>query len=70
MRELTEGEMEIVEQRLADLFVHECHRIAAELGFTGPSYSDRKPRRSTLSSTAGIGRASSTSPFKTTHELV
>jgi len=31
-RELTPEEMETVEQRLADLFVHECDNIAKELG--------------------------------------
>lgn len=31
-RELTESELEHVEENLADLFVHECDNIAAELG--------------------------------------
>lgn len=35
-RELTQGEMEIVEQRLADMFSHECWELAEELGFKTP----------------------------------
>lgn len=33
-RELTPEEMETVEERLADLFAHECDNIAKELGIT------------------------------------
>lgn len=44
-RELTENEMETVEQNLADLFVHECHDIAAELGIPSLPYSDEDAAR-------------------------
>ena len=41
-RELTESEHELVEQRLADLFAHECDNIAKELGIeaVNGAYSD------------------------------
>jgi hypothetical protein len=35
-RELTESEMETVEQNLADLFVHEWNALADELGLSFP----------------------------------
>jgi hypothetical protein len=35
-RELTESELERIEQDLADLFVHECDSIADELEFERP----------------------------------